>query len=153
MEEKPKVDQFTEKRDRAPRTEYTAKVRKELNHLYSMHSYLTLELRKTIAEKLTMTEEQVKIWFQNKRSAGKRNQTQPHELLQQQDLEAISKKFQDAIDVRNLAGNNPVQLNPCVPSVQYRMKNMPEASYNKEYLRKYAQYARDQMALYSSLNY
>ena len=59
---------------RRPRTIYTSEQLEALNLYFKRTQYLTVSERSELAYSLNLTETQIKIWFQNKRSKLKRNQ-------------------------------------------------------------------------------
>ena len=64
--------------NRRPRTIYTTEQLKALNMYFKRTQYLTVSERAELAYSLGLTETQIKIWFQNKRSKLKRNQREEH---------------------------------------------------------------------------
>lgn len=60
------------KRPRKPRTIYTSYQLRELNRRFERTQYLALPERAELAARLGLTQTQVKIWFQNKRSKVKK---------------------------------------------------------------------------------
>lgn len=60
------------KKTRKPRTIYTSYQLRELNRRFERTQYLALPERAELAARLGLTQTQVKIWFQNKRSKVKK---------------------------------------------------------------------------------
>ena len=57
---------------RKPRTIFTSQQLRELNHAFERTHYLSLPERAELAHALGLTQTQIKIWFQNKRSKFKK---------------------------------------------------------------------------------
>ncbi|KAI6208622.1 Motor neuron and pancreas homeobox protein 1 [Aphelenchoides besseyi] len=67
-------------RMRRPRTTFTSEQLMELERQYEETKYLSRPLRYKLAQELSLTETQIKIWFQNRRMKNKRShQQQCHE--------------------------------------------------------------------------
>ena len=60
------------KADRQPRTPFTDEQLKVLENTFKKSKYLTILERGQLAEDLSLTDTQVKIWFQNRRAKDKR---------------------------------------------------------------------------------
>lgn len=88
----------------SPQTGHEHKVRKartsfpewkvhELNKAYAQHPYISGADRSSLASSLQMTDEQVKVWFQNKRSNSKKRLTQGSRSNFVQNMEASRAVF------------------------------------------------------------
>ena len=72
-------DQPMEKR---PRTAFSSDQLGRLKREFEDNRYLTEERRKNLADELGLNENQIKIWFQNKRAKIKKSSGQKGELAQ-----------------------------------------------------------------------
>ncbi|KAI6204027.1 Homeobox domain-containing protein [Aphelenchoides besseyi] len=63
-------------RMRRPRTTFTSEQLMELERQYEDTKYLSRPLRYKLAQELSLTETQIKIWFQNRRMKNKRTHQQ-----------------------------------------------------------------------------
>ncbi|ESO06300.1 hypothetical protein HELRODRAFT_138241, partial [Helobdella robusta] len=57
---------------RKPRTIYTTTQLQELTRRYKISAYLALPDRADLAQQLGLSQTQIKIWFQNRRSKSKK---------------------------------------------------------------------------------
>ncbi|XP_077298532.1 uncharacterized protein LOC143919854 [Arctopsyche grandis] len=73
-----------EDRKKRPRTAFTAHQIKALEAEFERNKYLSVAKRLQLARGLRLTETQIKIWFQNRRTKWKRKYTNDVELLAQQ---------------------------------------------------------------------
>ena len=87
--------------DRSPRTPFTTDQLRQLETKFAQKSYLTIAERAEFAEKLKLTETQVKIWFQNRRAKAKRL--------------AESELYQNAVRSSAGAANGAALRNPPIP--------------------------------------
>ncbi|KAF2366583.1 Homeobox domain [Trinorchestia longiramus] len=71
-------------RKKRPRTAFTASQIKSLEQEFERNKYLSVSKRLTLSKQLKLTETQIKIWFQNRRTKWKRKYTNDLELLAQQ---------------------------------------------------------------------
>ncbi|KAK0163053.1 hypothetical protein PV327_006764 [Microctonus hyperodae] len=73
-----------EDRKKRPRTAFTAAQIKSLESEFERNKYLSVAKRLQLSKSLKLTETQIKIWFQNRRTKWKRKYTNDVELLAQQ---------------------------------------------------------------------
>ncbi|XP_044263971.1 barH-like 1 homeobox protein [Tribolium madens] len=73
-----------EERKKRPRTAFTASQIKSLEAEFERNKYLSVAKRCQLSKSLKLTETQIKIWFQNRRTKWKRKYTNDVELLAQQ---------------------------------------------------------------------
>ncbi|GMS90506.1 hypothetical protein PENTCL1PPCAC_12681, partial [Pristionchus entomophagus] len=62
----------TDSKRKKARTMFSRYQVRQLEHLFDLKMYLTSNERVALARKLSLTETQVKIWFQNRRNKAKR---------------------------------------------------------------------------------
>ncbi|XP_058794185.1 homeobox protein Hox-B7-A [Phymastichus coffea] len=73
-----------DERKKRPRTAFTATQIKSLEAEFERNKYLSVAKRLQLSKALKLTETQIKIWFQNRRTKWKRKYTNDVELLAQQ---------------------------------------------------------------------
>lgn len=73
-----------EERKKRPRTAFTAAQVKALEAEFERSKYLSVSKRLHLSKSLKLTETQIKIWFQNRRTKWKRKYTNDLEVLAQQ---------------------------------------------------------------------
>ncbi|CAG9859836.1 unnamed protein product, partial [Phyllotreta striolata] len=73
-----------EERKKRPRTAFTASQIKSLEAEFERNKYLSVAKRCQLSKTLKLTETQIKIWFQNRRTKWKRKYTNDIEILAQQ---------------------------------------------------------------------
>ena len=66
--------------DKRPRTAFTSDQLKRLRQEFTANRYLTEERRKNLCSELGLSENQLKIWFQNKRAKLKKSAGEKGEL-------------------------------------------------------------------------
>ena len=66
--------------DKRPRTAFTGEQLKRLRHEFTANRYLAEERRKNLCSELGLSENQLKIWFQNKRAKLKKSAGEKGEL-------------------------------------------------------------------------
>ncbi|KAF5280471.1 hypothetical protein FQR65_LT03280 [Abscondita terminalis] len=71
-------------RKKRPRTAFTASQIKSLEAEFEKNKYLSVAKRSQLSKNLKLTETQIKIWFQNRRTKWKRKYTNDVEILAQQ---------------------------------------------------------------------
>uniref|UniRef100_A0A6A7G1I8 Homeobox protein MSH-D isoform X1 n=1 Tax=Hirondellea gigas TaxID=1518452 RepID=A0A6A7G1I8_9CRUS len=71
-------------RKKRPRTAFTAAQIKSLEQEFERNKYLSVSKRLHLSKQLKLTETQIKIWFQNRRTKWKRKYTNDLELMAQQ---------------------------------------------------------------------
>uniref|UniRef100_A0A8C0GC03 Homeobox domain-containing protein n=1 Tax=Chelonoidis abingdonii TaxID=106734 RepID=A0A8C0GC03_CHEAB len=87
------------KKIRKPRTIYSSLQLQALNQRFQQTQYLALPERAELAAQLGLTQTQVKIWFQNKRSKYKKIMKQGSSVQEGEHL------------------HNPASLSPCSPNL------------------------------------
>ncbi|XP_068894010.1 barH-like 1 homeobox protein isoform X2 [Tenebrio molitor] len=78
------ADRSDDERKKRPRTAFTASQIKSLEAEFERNKYLSVAKRCQLSKTLKLTETQIKIWFQNRRTKWKRKYTNDVELLAQQ---------------------------------------------------------------------
>ncbi|XP_050716468.1 homeobox protein lin-39-like isoform X1 [Eriocheir sinensis] len=78
-----------EERKKRPRTAFTASQIKALEQEFEKNKYLSVSKRLQLSKQLKLTETQIKIWFQNRRTKWKRKYTNDLELMAQQYYSAL----------------------------------------------------------------
>ncbi|XP_063237901.1 homeobox protein MSX-2-like [Bacillus rossius redtenbacheri] len=73
-----------DERRKRPRTAFTAAQIKSLEAEFERNKYLSVAKRLQLSRSLKLTETQIKIWFQNRRTKWKRKYTNDLEVLAQQ---------------------------------------------------------------------
>lgn len=73
-----------EERKKRPRTAFSAVQIKALESEFERNKYLSVSKRMQLSKQLKLTETQIKIWFQNRRTKWKRKYTNDLEMLAQQ---------------------------------------------------------------------
>ncbi|XP_071515933.1 uncharacterized protein [Panulirus ornatus] len=79
----------SEERKKRPRTAFTASQIKALEQEFEKNKYLSVSKRLQLSKQLKLTETQIKIWFQNRRTKWKRKYTNDLELMAQQYYSAL----------------------------------------------------------------
>ena len=68
--------------DKRPRTAFSSDQLSRLKHEFDTNRYLTEERRRQLSQDLGLNENQIKIWFQNKRAKLKKSSGAKGELAQ-----------------------------------------------------------------------
>ncbi|KAI8483800.1 hypothetical protein Bbelb_384580 [Branchiostoma belcheri] len=79
-----------DERKKRPRTAFTAEQIKELEGEFQKNKYLSVTKRLELSNQLKLTETQIKIWFQNRRTKWKRKYTNDLELLAHQHYASLA---------------------------------------------------------------
>ncbi|CAG5097897.1 Similar to BARHL1: BarH-like 1 homeobox protein (Homo sapiens) [Cotesia congregata] len=129
-----------------PRTAFTAAQIKSLETEFERSKYLSIAKRLQLSKSLKLTETQIKIWFQNRRTKWKRKYTNDVELFAQQYYSSLGIPAPRPIFVGdrlffNYPGQpqaatppllpshvNPLALPPSLPIVQPLPTNLPGQS-------------------------
>ncbi|XP_065575002.1 barH-like 1 homeobox protein [Artemia franciscana] len=77
-------DTSSDERKKRPRTAFSASQIKSLESEFERNKYLSVSKRLQLSKQLKLTETQIKIWFQNRRTKWKRKYTSDLETLAQQ---------------------------------------------------------------------
>ncbi|XP_053649943.1 NK1 transcription factor-related protein 2-like [Cherax quadricarinatus] len=85
----PEDSRTCEERKKRPRTAFTASQIKALEQEFERNKYLSVSKRLQLSKQLKLTETQIKIWFQNRRTKWKRKYTNDLELMAQQYYSAL----------------------------------------------------------------
>ncbi|XP_022244032.1 homeobox protein ceh-30-like [Limulus polyphemus] len=79
----------SEERKKRPRTAFTATQIKALEAEFERSKYLSVSKRMQLSKTLKLTETQIKIWFQNRRTKWKRKYTSDLEVMAQQYCQSL----------------------------------------------------------------
>ena len=75
--------------DKRPRTAFSSDQLQKLRHEFQANRYLTEERRKHLSRELGLNENQIKIWFQNKRAKLKKSAGDKGELAKMLDAQGL----------------------------------------------------------------
>ena len=75
--------------DKRPRTAFTSEQLKRLRKEFTANRYLTEERRKNLCAELGLSENQLKIWFQNKRAKLKKSTGEKGELAKMLETQGL----------------------------------------------------------------
>ena len=75
--------------DKRPRTAFSSEQLQKLRHEFQANRYLTEERRKHLSRELGLNENQIKIWFQNKRAKLKKSVGDKGELAKMLDAQGL----------------------------------------------------------------
>merc|ERR1711994_1236750 len=84
--------------DKRPRTAFTAEQLKRPRQEFTANRYLTEERRKNLCSELGLSENQLKIWFQNKRAKLKKSAGEKGELAKMLESQGLYNHQTMAID-------------------------------------------------------
>ncbi|XP_012251842.2 homeobox protein vex1 [Athalia rosae] len=114
-----------EDRKKRPRTAFTAAQIKSLEAEFERNKYLSVAKRLQLSKSLKLTETQIKIWFQNRRTKWKRKYTNDVELFAQQYYSSLGIPAPRPIFVGdrlwffNYPGQQPHPGSPLLPSLSH----------------------------------
>lgn len=116
-----------DERKKRPRTAFTATQIKSLEAEFERNKYLSVAKRLQLSKNLKLTETQIKIWFQNRRTKWKRKYTNDVELLAQQYYSSLGIPAPRPIFVgdRLWFFNYPGQSPPGVPLLPQHLTPLP----------------------------
>ncbi|XP_012229584.2 homeobox protein ceh-2 [Linepithema humile] len=116
-----------DERKKRPRTAFTAAQIKSLEAEFERNKYLSVAKRLQLSKSLKLTETQIKIWFQNRRTKWKRKYTNDVELLAQQYYSSLGIPAPRPIFVgdRLWFFNYPGQSQPGVPLLPQHLTPLP----------------------------
>ena len=84
--------------DKRPRTAFSTEQLARLKREFDDNRYLTEERRRALAQELGLNENQIKIWFQNKRAKLKKSTGQKGELAQMLSAQGLYNHSTVAVD-------------------------------------------------------
>ncbi|XP_072752288.1 uncharacterized protein [Anoplolepis gracilipes] len=116
-----------DERKKRPRTAFTAAQIKSLEAEFERNKYLSVAKRLQLSKNLKLTETQIKIWFQNRRTKWKRKYTNDVELLAQQYYSSLGIPTPRPIFVgdRLWFFNYPGQPQPGVSLIPQHLTSLP----------------------------
>ncbi|KAK2585624.1 hypothetical protein KPH14_010249 [Odynerus spinipes] len=116
-----------DERKKRPRTAFTAAQIKSLEAEFERNKYLSVAKRLQLSKTLKLTETQIKIWFQNRRTKWKRKYTNDVELLAQQYYSSLGIPAPRPIFVgdRLWFFNYPTQSQPGAPFFPQHLAPLP----------------------------
>ncbi|KYN06343.1 PREDICTED: homeobox protein ceh-19-like [Cyphomyrmex costatus] len=116
-----------DERKKRPRTAFTATQIKSLEAEFERNKYLSVAKRLQLSKNLKLTETQIKIWFQNRRTKWKRKYTNDVELFAQQYYSSLGIPAPRPIFVgdRLWFFNYPGQPQPGVPLIPQHLTPLP----------------------------
>ncbi|KAG6802557.1 homeobox protein ceh-19 [Apis mellifera caucasica] len=116
-----------DERKKRPRTAFTAAQIKSLEAEFERNKYLSVTKRLQLSKSLKLTETQIKIWFQNRRTKWKRKYTNDVELLAQQYYSSLGIPAPRPIFVEDRLWffNYPTQLQPGAPIFPQHLATVP----------------------------
>ncbi|XP_043257320.1 homeobox protein ceh-19-like [Colletes gigas] len=116
-----------DERKKRPRTAFTAAQIKSLEAEFERNKYLSVAKRLQLSKNLKLTETQIKIWFQNRRTKWKRKYTNDVELLAQQYYSSLGIPTPRPIFVgdRLWFFNYPGQPQPTTPIFPQHLTTVP----------------------------
>ncbi|KAJ8687241.1 hypothetical protein QAD02_023035 [Eretmocerus hayati] len=140
-----------DERKKRPRTAFTAAQIKSLEAEFEKNKYLSVAKRLQLSKALKLTETQIKIWFQNRRTKWKRKYTNDVELLAQQYYSSLGIHaprpifIGDRLWFFNYSGQpqsvpslmpthlTPVPIPPALPIIQPLPSNLSTEEHNHFY--------------------
>ncbi|XP_046404189.1 barH-like 1 homeobox protein isoform X2 [Ischnura elegans] len=123
-----------EERKKRPRTAFTAAQVKALEAEFERSKYLSVSKRLHLSKTLKLTETQIKIWFQNRRTKWKRKYTNDLEVLAQQYYSSMGILAPRPIFLGDRLWVHPGPHHPILPSGNppSQFHHVREAQYSPE---------------------
>ncbi|KAF6203690.1 hypothetical protein GE061_002023 [Apolygus lucorum] len=130
LEEHDHGDDRESDRKKRPRTAFTAAQIKALETEFESNKYLSVAKRSQLSKSLKLTETQIKIWFQNRRTKWKRKYTNDLELLAQQYYSNLGMTAPRPIFIGDRLWffnypNSPVGMSPVLPPFVPPSQHLP----------------------------
>ena len=110
--------------EKRPRTAFSSDQLARLKREFDDNRYLTEERRKNLSAELGLNENQIKIWFQNKRAKIKKSTGSKGELAQMLMAQGLYNHSTVPVD----EDDNPLYWNNFIPKVKKQKQNSSQAN-------------------------